>query len=325
MITTKLELNFPLLGHVILLIKDKKLGDFSKRQLKNYVIKEEFIKEEISNVEINLSGKKKENMKIINQKYSRNIKVENNILTQNFKNHFKTYEFSTGKYKIIEKSTLKNTLKKIKKNRYSSLHSRFYEYVLFPIFDLYALFEGLYLMHGSSLKVFEKNIMIIGLDGVGKTSLTNLLEEESGEIYSDNFILTNGVQVIPFNLPLRLANNEKIKNNAEILYQNKNFREVYYEQKQEEKIGIDKIFLIFIGSNNIIEKIEIGIEDLLLISEGASEINGANNSLLSMFFVNKLMFKNNRKNQIELKVDMYKLGIKKGELKKGVELIKRCH
>lgn len=316
----KITLDLPHLGSLDLIIKDIELANFVKRQFHEYIIKIEklnkFIYKSDAEIHFNLS-KNLETTKI--GKLSKNIKFEENKFTLKKNNIFKEINFKKNQYLIYQNIGVRAKIKDLLvRDKYSKLHSKFYNLVLFPIFDLYALFEGIFLLHGSVLEYRGKNIVICGLDGVGKSSLSNIIVKNGGKVYSDNFVLCDGKIAIPFNMPIRLEKNNYTENSGEVLFETKDFYEVYTKNNYKENIKVDIYFLLYMGNNNFSNKLSIDIKDLLLISNGAPEILESNSSLVPFYYVNKLI---NRDNKINNNAEIYELGIKKGELERGLKEI----
>ena len=76
-----------------------------------------------------------------------------------------------------------------------------------------------------SLFTYDKNIILAGLDGVGKSTLANLICQDEGNfILADNIVLFDGKNALNLNLTMRLE--KEVETNLKIIYQNSFIKEV---------------------------------------------------------------------------------------------------
>jgi len=132
----QVTLNLPLLGNIIIKIKDDNLYHFFKRQFKNYIVN--VVKVDSPNF-INISLEL-ENLSIENCQFSRDIKFKDN----NF-DFVKTSKTQIIGFKYNMNNTIMATidfekkllyyLKKMIKTKYSINHILFYQTILYPIFS----------------------------------------------------------------------------------------------------------------------------------------------------------------------------------------------
>lgn len=314
----ELILELPLIGNVNIIISNDEIAKFTARQFKNYI--------------------KEFNIISCNVKFNSLIKVQNKKIIKNFEDLSKDFlqlgrNYLFDKCKItlsnidyfINNDTLNITTglkqkikwyKKYKKINYSKQHSGFYDYILYPIFSLYTLLDGYYLLHGSLLRLKEKNILLSGIDGVGKSSLCNFLCKEGGEILSDNFVLFNGQNSIPFKIAMRIDPNQETSLNT--IFKNNELKEVLPPLLNDDnsKIILDKIYILTIGSNFKINSFNTSIANLILFLNLAPEINIVNQKISPLLYAN---FKKNKYFKDNLKITC--LEIPKGQLKEGVKEI----
>jgi len=308
---------FPLIGEVSIDIKNKKLFNFTKRQLKNYVKTVSKIQNLNTSIIIKTSIKK-QNSDIL---LGRLIVFKNNQFRsiQNSKVQTISYEYDFNKNLIIKVDLKKKSLfylKKLLKSDYSITHGLFYQTILYPIFSLYSIKDNYSLVHGSLLKIKDNYIVLTGLDGVGKSSLSNELVIDGAEILADNFVLYNGNNFIGLNMPIRLDLDNKTEEN--IIYKDKTLKEILYKNYEKNAIQVKSIYFLSIGEyfsiNDIDEK--IAKQNWNLINNGANEILGAN--LFNMPFLYQNIFDKESKNSV---MAFYHLSIPKGKIKEAKQEI----
>jgi hypothetical protein len=205
-------------------------------------------------------------------------------------------------------------LKSLLNSEYSLTHSLFYETVLYPIFSLYAIRGNYSLVHGSLIEIEGKYIVLAGLDGVGKSSLSNELVLKGAKIVADNFVLFNGENFIGINMPIRLdLENTTIEN---IIFKDNNLKEVLYDDCINIPVTIEKVYFLSIG-----EKLDINsmnentiAQNWNLINNGASEILGANLFNIPFLYQNSLST-----TIINNKYNSYWFSIPKGKIKEATK------
>lgn len=322
--------SFPLIGEVTLLIKDKALAEFTKRQLGNYFVKETIAVKMKFPIEITYENE--ECYSILNN-FVNTVKLlsrkctcsDGELIVEDL-----VYKVKDHKIYIYNRS--KNTFQKVKKilkklyyltignskeKKYSSLHSEYYKSLFFPICSLYTMLYGFYCIHGSLLQVNSHTIVVSGLDGVGKSSISILLEEAGqGKILSDNCILYNGEYAVPLNCAMRLCNVEKVK--YPIIYKAKEFIEVLPETSINNPCKVEKIFNVSIGKELKLTKLNDSHNtELVLFLNGASEINRANRFLSPFLYIN---MQNERIHKM-MGSDLYDVKIPFGKIREGIKVI----
>lgn len=307
----EIYLSLPIIGKVVIQVQNRYIGDFAIRQLNNYVTeikeipaKEKYITQIFIKNDVIINNFKK----IINNDVilGREYKIANSKL------QVKNFEYYIKDSDLVIKSLIKykeKWYKRFKKWKYSKSHCAFYDNILYALFSLYAIYDNYFLIHGSLLQYKNKNILFCGLDGVGKSSLTNLFYQKGAKILADNFVLFNGQFVIPFNMAIRLEPNQQT--NLEILYVDKNLKEVLPETILNSPLLIDDTYLLTISSKLNIQEEIFQLINFAFFLNLAPEINYAN------LFIAPLLYFAEQNKMAELKVK--KLSIPKGELQKGLE------
>lgn len=282
----QLDLCLPLLGAVSILSTDKKLMTFSERQLTQFK-EARFYEIKIDNANyITIIANQFSNQIICDQVLSRKHKIDSGVLTFNTKkrSHTIIYEYyQFGDALTINARLVKDTFLQIKRllgKEYGVLHTLFYRLVLYPIFSLYALL-GYHILHGSALRGLGRETvdLLIGFDGVGKSSLTSkLIENKAYTLVSDNFIICNGKDVVPLIMPIRTM--ERIPK-FELIYKAGGHFEslpklqLDYDALNPKQLG--EVSLLKIGVETVSYHYRtINLSALIQISNGADEISEAN-------------------------------------------------
>jgi dephospho-CoA kinase len=312
-----LKLNIPLLENVEISIRDISLAEFTIRQFKNYIVDINKSEKTINCDSVIVCNKKfiidKFNSFVINKRIlGRKIKINNSIL---FADHTR-YSIKYNNL-IIEGKNVTKLYKKwygLLRNKYAYYHSLFYQLVLFPIFSIYCLYGGYYLLHGSLVSLNGKNILLLGLDGVGKSSLADRLQEKGGKILADNSILYNGKSVVPLNIAMRLGPIQK--SYLKEIYKDRDLKEVLPNAVIYTEVIPDTYVMLSIADE--FKKIKHKTkEDILpLILNNAPEIGQAN------AFIAPFLYERLKENKIDAREqEMLFLEIPIGQLDKGVEVI----
>lgn len=110
--------------------------------------------------------------------------------------------------------------------------------ILFPYFMLLNKKEKITLSHGTAFCFEGDAFVIIGFDGIGKSSIAKLVMHEGGEFITDNFVLLNEKAVFCVPDPIRLIDP------GEGMYYGKRF-EKYKIQSHHKKIAL--IAYTFLG------------------------------------------------------------------------------
>lgn len=322
---------FPVIGEIIFNTNDTLLALFTKRQLKNYFLSEDKALINKTSIEYrsDTAIEKLENFISSHNMLARNIQVSANQLI------VEQYVYKINDNKIIveqckpisfKRTLLKNiyylTIGNTKRKKYASLHNKYYEKVLFPILSLYALKEGYYCFHASLIEINNKYIIISGLDGVGKSSISNKIDlMNKGRLLADNIVLFDGISAIPLNCVMRLAACESTK--YEVLYQTKDFLEVLPANLAYEKCYIDKIFNLSVAKEKVsIKKIECELSYLTLFLNNAPEICRANKLLSVLTYINLVT---NAKSETYTIHNFYNLSVPYGKIEEAMEvLINEC-
>lgn len=322
---------FPIVGDLSIYITDKALAEFTKRQLGNYFVKEEknLIKRN-SPIEIIYQNEECSNslndyIEIVKSLSRKCYCTDGKAVIEDF-----IYETKGNAVHIYLKpqrkiKKLRSILKKIyyltfgnsREKKYRSIHSEYYRYVFFPICSLYTIMGGFYCIHGSLLEINSHNIIISGLDGVGKSSIGNLLESKGyGRILSDNCVLYNGEYAVPMNCTMRLCYSETIE--YPIIYRAKEFVEVLPTTVLTTPCKVEKIFNISVGKELKVSKLnERYNTEFVLYLCGASEINRANKFLSPFLYI----YMQNERKINERKMDLIDVKIPYGEIEEGVKVI----
>ncbi len=317
-----ITLNLPIIGVVDLEIYDQDISNFTKRQLENYVVSESFRTD------------KQDTSVVIKSNFKTDFFNKNNVFGRQYKvsekkfnlNGF-VYEYHDGTITITMKridtnkpnlyKQLKTIIKHIikppvKQNSYAHCHWNFYCQVLFPIFSLYTITDGYFLIHASLINYNNKNILVTGLDGVGKSSIANYFEDIGGKILSDNFVLYNGKSAIPFNMAIRLEPNQET--NMKILYADHNLKEALPLTVQYREVEVNNIFILSIGEELVLSKSSNNICSTVLFTNIAPEIGAANN-FIAPFLYNSINKNTENKDIIKC------ITIPKGKLKQAMEIL----
>jgi hypothetical protein len=116
---------------------------------------------------------------------------------------------------ILDASLHKKTIKD--KMRYGILGqppaSYFFELtyplVYYPLFWHLEYFKDTHMLHASAVKIKDKCVVICGLDGIGKTTLSlSLSKEPSTRLFSDNLILYDKDSIFACYEPIRISKSD---------------------------------------------------------------------------------------------------------------------
>jgi len=309
--------NFPVIGKVSIDIQNTELFVFAKRQFVNYVLKESTVFKD--KIFISIKAETFNNLEFDNVILGRDIKFKNNELKikQNSRVQKFDIEYCFNDKLMINIDFNKKPLyylKSLLSSEYSMSHSLFYQTILYPIFSLYAIKENYSLVHGSLLKLDNKYIVLAGLDGVGKSSLSNELVLRSAKIVADNFVLFNGDKFIGLNMPIRLDLENSIKDN--VIYKDDNLQEVLYDYVETKEVEVEKVYFLSIGEKLAIKQMNKNIvkQNWNLINNGASEILGANLFNLPFLYQNSLS-----ESISESKFNSYTFSIPKGKIQEATK------
>lgn len=324
----KLLLGLPIIGLVECDIVDINAANFTERQFANYIISKKDVVCKRSKIKYICSNKDKLHIeKIINDQIGlgRKIHTEHNqIIIDNYvvcvcKDSIEVYnnEQKSLLRKIVKK-TYYCTMGSREEKRYSSLHAQFYKEILYPIFALYGLIGGYYLIHGSLLEKNDAGIIITGLDGVGKTSICKeMVKNKNYKILSDNFVLFNGNTAVPLNLAMRINRVDDARG-FEVIYKNKDIMEIIATERREQEYGIDKMFNLVIGNELKVEKKYVDLGNIALFLNCAPEI-GKGNKLVAVCSFLCMMCR--EVEDTNIKMELYNVSIPYGDIAMGAEVI----
>lgn len=308
---------FPLIGNVSIDIESSDLFEFTERQLKNYIVS----KSSIQNIKsfVSLHALSINNINFEDSILGREIKFKDNKLYISKKSRIQTLSY---KYNFNDNISLNIFLKKknlyylksLLSSRYSINHLLFYKTILYPIFSLYTIEDNYTLIHGSLIKVNDKYIVLAGLDGIGKSSLSNELALRGYQILADNFVLFNGRKFTGLNMPIRLDLENDTKEN--IIYEDDNLKEVLFDFKEDNAVEVDNVYFLSISENLAIKELDKNIvnQNWHLINNGAGEILEANLFTLPFLYQNSLTKSLDTGSYMS-----YSFSIPKGKIKEAVK------
>lgn len=326
----QISIKLPLIGNCVIYIKDKKLADFSCRQLQNYITQSINVEPCKDTVDTILKFKNEHVVKTFreycsqNVGLSRSLKWKENTLKDGY------YQYKVGSELIVKcrmllrkSDKIKNVYNRIKniseEGKYGILGGVFYKTVLFPILSVYAAAFGLYCVHGSLIHLKNnRTIIVSGLDGVGKSSLSDMICKMKGnKLLADNIVLFDGKKALNLNLAMRLEVDVETK--RPVIYKNKNIKEVLPEEIGYGLCKVDHIYALLRG--NITDKViryenKATSQYWMMLMERAPEIQQANNLLGPWLFVFDLFHKGN-----EVTIPIVTMSIPNGKLEMGKEVI----
>jgi hypothetical protein len=313
-----IKCNFPLIGNVLIQIIDSNLYNFTKRQFKNYIVSESKNNFNTNHI-VSISAEDFNNLNFNDVTLGREIKFKDNKLQflKNTRVQSIAYEYDFNNSLSLDITFKKKSLyylKSLLSSKYSINHILFYQTVLYPIFSLYALKDNYSLVHGSLLNVDNEYIVLTGLDGVGKSSLSNELVYQGAKILADNFVLFNGESFVGLNMPIRLDLKNDTKKN--IIYQDNNLKEILFDYCENNSVYANSIYFLSIGEKLSINKMDTNIvnQNWNLINNGAGEILDANVFNIPFLYQNSLSKINNNN-----KFKSYSFSIPKGKIKESTK------
>lgn len=314
-----IHFKFPKIGELEVRIFNESLAEFALRQLSNYAIISSFMPEK-SQLRTEIRSSNSSVLEAFGGFFSQDMEIARKLKVANNKLQNKEclYELSDGSLNItgFRKARKRKwyRLFREKKMSYAELHDLFYRLVLFPIFSLYTLADGYYLIHGSLVEIDGKHKLILGLDGVGKSTISERLGSIGGRILADNFVLFNGSRAMPFNMAMRLAVGQET--DLDVIYEDDNLREVRPRAVVYESVEPVSAFILTIGGSYL-NRIDRSSGRLELFLNNAPEI-GVANDFLAPFLFRSFGFhiEPNRK------LNFFTLSIPRGEIDKFLEKIR---
>lgn len=321
-----LSFEFPLLGRCILYFQSDSLATFISRQLKNYVI--ETTDTFCGDCEIEIFNS--EVLKLLessiqrNLYYSRSFKVDNGmILLDNIE--YKCIGKSL-KIKYKQSNSIDHKVKQIIKSimcingimEYRNNSGVFYTRYLFPLLSIYAACYGYYCIHGSLIRLKNRNIVLTGLDGVGKSTMANMLSSEEGEILSDNIVLFNGTTALNFNLAMRIDLDTKTK--YQTIFELNSFKEILPDVTTFGEVVVDDFYNLIRDRNNRIpylEEASYSPINWVLYLNTAPEIGQANRLMAPWSYVWSSGVRDDKAPQLQI----YNLFIPENGIQEAKEII----
>ena len=296
-------LELPLIGKCKIFFDNNDLFEYVKRQFKNYYIQDDKNDESNDGLVtrlIFLDRKVYEDFK----KYSEegvglsrdgnwnNNEIQIGIYKYVLKDGF--LEIQIAKSKSIKKA-LKELYQKMTsttiEQKYALLGGHFYNWSFFPVISIYAACYGYYCLHGSLLNINNKrNIIITGLDGVGKSSLSDIICRDDGnKILADNIVLFDGEFALNLNLAMRLE--VETPTESRVIYRNRHIKEILPSEIGMGACKVGKIVNLLRSNDLDIKVYSTRIPDaqFLLFLGGAPEVGQANSILSFWLFMYDLL------------------------------------
>jgi hypothetical protein len=125
-----------------------------------------------------------------------------------------SYTLEKGKLRLNAFShikTFKDSLRYniLKQPQESYFFELTYPLIYYPLFWYIEYFKNIHVMHASAVSISNKCVLICGLEGIGKTSLSLSLAKEKGSyLFSDNLIFYDKEKVYPCYEPIRINRND---------------------------------------------------------------------------------------------------------------------
>ena len=298
------HLNLPEIGSTTVCMENPDLAAFAKRQFLHYLSENGPLIEDPTGAGVVIKVENGSLAQRVSKALCGKKKLSNNILVKEGKlKVFRDFGYAAILQEIVPEDTAltmylrlqrKQKLSLVKErliHSYARIHQKFYDQVLYPLFGLYALWGGYCLNHGALLGYNNRNIMIAGLDGVGKSSLAVCLMAMGYKLLGDNFIMLNDGKSIGLNLPVRLPSNDPSP--LQVVFENGKIKECLAENNGHAIAEVDHIVLVSISENLAFREIwpASSGHHLTLISNGASEIAAANQHCSVFHYLHSLIEK----------------------------------
>ncbi|MDN3700446.1 hypothetical protein ACFFUO_00695 [Vibrio artabrorum] len=286
-----MQIYVPLLGNIIITINDKNLYEFSKRQFYAYLKSEEYTDNEGNDISFSFNLDSKYKQYFLSEEdisFSKNSNYKDNVFTivKKYRAKNKKFQFYFDKDKYICNVNVSSVKAfeyvKFRAKGYSYLHNRFYEEVLSPIIATYSIHSDFFLTHSALITKDNRNIMLYGLDGVGKSTIVEHLVELGWNVEADNLVLFNGEMGIGLNLPIRVSRNCSVSKNMHVIFMDEKIKELGTIKANNEQQIVTEMYQLVMSDKIINRKINNCCLDVLIISNGAPEVNMMN-SFISDF------------------------------------------
>lgn len=321
----------PLIGICRIIIENEELSEYVERQFRNYFVSREKTNETINGLRAKLIFEDKEIIKKFILYNKKNIGLSRDVFWKNGqitldkyiyiieKNSIDIYIAKANKKKDLLKGVYRILTNRSEEQKYAHLGGEFYQCALFPIISIYAACFGLFCVHGSLIHLNSgENIILSGLDGVGKSTLANMICEENGNLLlADNIVLFNGREALNFNIAMRLEKN--IHTELDVLYSNNDIIEVLPGTTSYGLCYINRIYNLLRDDKNKDIKLYEGSfppHDWIMFMERAPEIGQANGILSYWLFLYALLLKHN-----DMKIPIISISVPNGKLSIAKEWI----
>lgn len=331
----KFLIRLPILGLASLSTDDRRIARVIEAYLADYIVEREespskipqggtvyvFTSKVLSDKVVPLLSKQVQ--------LGRCVRVDNE-LSMSFPNRFKTVRQvlrTEGENEISLHSFMSSVhfafrLKLLVSDNYDLSQQLFYDYVLAPLVQAYSFF-GFLPIHASSFQTQSSHdaVLLVGLDGVGKSSLSELMIKAQARLLADNIVLFNGQEVVPLLWPIRVDVDSDLVGST--TYVNKRFREVRLPipPNVTGSMAIKRIYRLSVGGFACTEVKKNGPffwRDLVIANLAAPEIEYMYKKLAPLF--NFLAFRDGS-NSRDISVPCYELILPMGELELGVKAI----
>ena len=286
-----MQIYVPLLGNIIITINDKKLYEFSKRQFYAYLKSEGYSDNEGNDISFTFNLDSSYKQHFLSKEdiiFSKNSCYKDNVFTivKKYRAKNKKFQFYFDKDEYVCNVNVSSNkaleYAKFKVKGYSYLHNRFYEEILSPIIATYSIHGGFFLTHAALVMKENRNIILYGLDGVGKSTIVEHLVELGWNVEADNLVLFNGEVGIGLNLPIRVSRNCSVSKNMHVIFMDEKIKELGTINVKNEQHIVNEMYQVVMSDQVINRRINNSCLDILIISNGAPEVNMMN-SFISDF------------------------------------------
>lgn len=331
------HITLPEIGAATIRIADSALASFAKRQWSNCLSESGPTGESKSDADAAIAIENATLAERVSKalegskRLSRDIVIENGVLrvTRSIGGATAVEEITATDTTLLLRCSIRRkpglaAIKEKLKSTYVKLHQRFYDLVLFPLFGLYALLDRYSLVHGALLRIGNKTIILAGLDGVGKSSLTLRMIEKGHYPLSDNFTLFNGRTAIGIRMPIRLAPEDATS--LPVIYRDDKLKECLAESPCLGAANVDEVALVCISEDLCYRDIPLAQGDLsvTLLSNAAPEIAAANRHCAAYHYLGALIEPRTPRlaDQSGLAAPRYRLlEIPRGQIADGAEVL----